>query len=365
VPLNYGTPGSRTPRVRALINGMPVDDVIHADVTDRGSCKSSHFELTVRAGGISLNTQWLNLQNGPVSVTISFYTQWDDTDAVEFEGLADSISFDPIRMIARIQGKDYSSVLANSSFQQSFSNQTASEIASYIATRHGFGSNITQTTTMVGSYRRNGHNQMSLNAYSHVTSEWDLLVLLAKTEGFELFIDGTSLVFSPQAALLRNYMTIDNGNAKEITFRRNCVLSDQTRVIVKSWNSWMNGSSLSSGQQTSSEAEVDFAGLSQDPGTDLVFITPNLSAQETEQLAQLYLQTLNEQNLTVDIVMPGETLLHPRDVLTVGDTGTSFDTQYVVRSLRRRFSPTGGFLQYIQGFASATVVALPIDAVTP
>jgi phage protein D len=349
------------PRVRALVNGTLVDTILHASITDNGSCKASHFELTAQASGDTSSDLWLNSLDERLTVTISIYSDWNDSSTTIFEGLADSMLFDPLRMIARIQGKDYSSILANSSFQDSFLNRTASEIARSIAGRHGFGSNISSTTALVGSYRSGNHNQMALNAYSHITSEWDLLIHLARSEGFELFVDGGTLVFAPAEALQHNYVAIDNSDVQDIRFSKNCQLSGQTTVVVKSWNSWTNRASLSSQQQAADQVPSAL-GSGANSATEFVLVKPNLAPADVERLAQSYSAALNKQTIGVEIAMPGEPFLRPGDVLTVGGSGTGFDMEYTIASVRRRFSSTAGYVQHVHGFANRTTSAAPSDA---
>jgi hypothetical protein len=341
----------RAPRVRALINGVLVDSIMHVDIVLSGSCKSSRFELTASTLGKPSSNLWLDSLDGKVTVEILMRSQFSDNDVSMFEGLADSISVDPLNRTTRIQGRDFSSILIDSTYDDAFCNQTAGEIANYISDRHGFNANITATSAMVGSYQGDGHSQVLLNAHSRITSEWDLLTQLAKTEGFELFVDGTTLVFAPSVSLSRNYLSIDSGNVKEIKFHKRCPLSGQTRLTVKSWNLWLNQVSLFTDDQSSDVAAPDVTNLNDTPGTEIAIVRPNLTPQGAERLAQQYSAAFIEQQLKVEIVMPGEFLVRPLDVLSVSGSGAGFDTDYIVRSVRRHFSSTAGFVEYIQGFA--------------
>jgi hypothetical protein len=340
----------RTPRIWAQINGANVNSIMHADIAHNGSCQSSRFELTVSAIGDTSNIPWLNLIGGKVSVTTYMREQRGGSPAIMFEGLADNIAVDPINGTARIIGRDYSSVLISSTYQDSFVNQTASEIANYIAVRHGFLSNITQTSTMVGSYQCDGYNQVLLNAHSKITNEWDLLKYLAKAEGFQLFVDGTTLVFAPTKALSRNNLSIGTADVTALTFHKICPTSDQTTLTAKSWNSWLGQAQIYTDNQSTAQSALGLPALSADPGTEIAIVRPNLSSEDAQQLVSQYLNALNEQALTVQITMPGELSLNPGDALTVTTGNSIFDGNYIIKSLRRRFSPTAGFVQYLQGY---------------
>ena len=106
----------RAPRVRAQINGCVIDTILHVDMIARGSCKSSRFELTVSTNRTTSDTSWLNHLGGKVTVKIFIGLLFTDVEAIMFEGLADNVALDPINGVARIQGRDYSSVLINSSY---------------------------------------------------------------------------------------------------------------------------------------------------------------------------------------------------------------------------------------------------------
>ncbi len=256
-----------------------VDSVMHADISNNGSHKSSRFELTISTNGGSANSQWLNLVNSKVDVAIYLRSHWDDRSSVLFNGLADNIAFDPLNGTARIVGRDYSSVLISSTYQSSYCNQTASEIASSIATRHGFVPNISPTSTMVGSYQGDGYNQLLLNAHSYMTSEWDLLKYVASIEGFQLFVEGTTLVFAPAEALSSGTKLIGTKDVIAMSFHLVCPTSAQIALTAKSWNSWLSQALIHTDDQPTVQASLDMPGLNADPGTEVVMIKPNLSSQ--------------------------------------------------------------------------------------
>lgn len=285
-----------------------------------------------------------------------------------FDGLADDIAVDPINGTARLIGRDYSSVLINSTYQSSFCNQTASEIANSIASRHGFISNITSTTTMVGSYQCDGYNQVLLNAHSQITSEWNLLKYLSRTEGFELFVDGTTLVFGPADALPRTTLSIGSADVIALTFHLVCPTSAQTILTAKSWNSWLGQAVTYTDDRSFDPSAPGLPTLNADPGTEIAMIRPNLTPQGAEQLVNQRLDALNEQATTVQITMPGELALMPGDLLAVASGNNVFDGNYIVKSVRRQFSSAGGFVQHVQGSAmtdnspvSAGKAMLPVE----
>lgn len=347
-------PGFRAPRVMAEINGLIVNTVIHASISMNHSGKSSRFALTVSMGRQTGGDQWLAGATRRVAVSLLVHTAGAEEPVRVFEGIADDLAFDPIRKIAHIQGRDYSAILGGSTIQSSFSNLTASEIAGMIADQHGFPSNITPTHAMVGSYRAGNYNQMLLNDYSGFTDQWSLLAALARSEDFDLFFDGQTLVFQPSDSDNVSNVQFNARDLIGLRFHRRCPVASQTKVMVKSWDSWLN--QPVSHEETQS---FDWLGEAGSPevdasGNETVFIKPNMSFSGAERLCKNYIESISQDSLYVDATMEGETSLRPGDVMTITGTGTFFDQRYVVRSIDRRFSSGGGFLQYARG-----VIALP------
>jgi len=336
---------------------MTIDAVTNMEVTLNGSRKSSRFDLTVSTGGDVSNSRWLNLSPGMAAAKILMRSEPNEGEVTLFDGLVESIAYDPINRLAQVEGRDYSSVLMNTSYQDAYLNQTASEIATQIAQRHGFNPSITPTTTLAGDYQGDGYSQMLLNTHSRITSEWDLLSHLAENEGFELFVTGTTLVFAPLTSLETNYLTLCNSDVKSVRFHRNCPLSSQTTLTVKSWNTWQNQMVYYTDGWSDDQTVSDPAGLSCDPATEIAIVRPNLTSSDAERLVQRYSGALAERVLSVEIAIPGEMLLKPFDTVTFGGNGSSFDADYIVRSVRRQFSATGGFIEFIHGFVTSSTLS--------
>ncbi len=110
---------------------------------------------------------------------------------------------------------------------------------------------------MVGSYQCDGYNQVLLNVHSNIVTEWDLLKYLAKVEGFELFVDGTTLVFTPAESLSRINRLINASDVTALIFHNVCPTSDLTMLTVKSWNSWLGQALIRTSDQSASQSATD------------------------------------------------------------------------------------------------------------
>jgi hypothetical protein len=86
--------------------------------------------------------------------------------------------------------------------------------------------------------------------------------------------------------------------------------------------------------------------------TGVVLVRPNLTQQGVERMGQQYMNALRQKLFTVDIVMPGELLLKPGDIISLDDSSDGFPADYTVKSVRRHFSSSGGFVEYVTGQSS-------------
>jgi hypothetical protein len=351
--LNSDAVVARSPRIWVQIDGTAFDTVMHADMVSAGSCRSSHFELTLALSGKLELIQWLCSLSGRVVVKIYMRLRPGENDTIMSEGLMDSLTLDSLSNVVSIRGRDYSSILIDSTYQESFYNQTASEVATSIALRHGFLPNIAETSALIGDYSGGDHSQLLLNVHSRITSEWDLLTHLAGIENVELFVDGTSLVFSSLSDLGSNFFSVNKSIAKSIRFNKRFPLSGGSNLTVKSWNSWLGQLSHYSDPQLSEQDTPDGNSLAGDSKVEIAIIKPNLSPQGAEKLYQRCLNSMKEREATVEITMPGEVTIKPGDVISVSGSATSFDSDYAVRTVRRQYSSTTGFVQFVRGLVSA------------
>ena len=348
-PLNLARVAS--PRVRALINGVTIDTVTHFNIVAGGSCRASRCDLTLRVPDNAGAALWLvpNIR----AVRISVFVRFDENieEVRLFEGIADLVEFDPIKNLARVRGRDYSAILMSSSNQGAFCNQTASEIAETIATRHGFDTNIVETVTLVGSQSNEDHDQMLLNAYSQFTSEWDLLTHMAQIERFELYFEGSTLNFAPRTALIRDFHVLTRDDVRELRFRKACSPAPQTSIVMKSWDTWLDQSSESTSELRSDPTGLSATGPIGARPIEYVLVKPNLGEAYLERLGAAYSAAMSEQSLMVDIVVPGWASLRTYDIVTLQGLFEGFDQEYLIRSARWSFSATTGFLQYVRGHA--------------
>jgi phage protein D len=269
-------------------------------------------------------------------------------------GPVDDLSINMNEGTVEISGRDLSALLIDSLTAETFSNQTASEIAQTLALRHGLTPIITTTSTPVGRYYQDGHALSSLYQSSTTVTEWDLLCALAQTEGYDLLIENQNLIFAPPLAetLPAVWQWQPGGNATStmttLRMQRSLALARDIVVTVQSWNSRQQGMISQSVRSSANGLTHATAENTQTKATTYVLIQPNLSAQDAVALATQTLLDLSRHERVIIAQMPGELILAPRSLVSLQGTQTEFDQTYIVDEIVRRISRQGGFVQTVR-----------------
>jgi len=180
-----------------LANSVVLGGVLEANVSSNSHYAADRFRL--RAALSSVGPEVLSASDLRIEICIGVDTGFRSL----IVGLADHVDIDAVRGTVEIEGRDFSAGLIETRIQQTFSNQTASEIASGLAQGQGLAAQVAQTTTPVGRYYQSEHDQVALDQFCRATTQWDLLVFLAQHEGFDVWVSGSTLFFQPATAPVR------------------------------------------------------------------------------------------------------------------------------------------------------------------
>jgi phage protein D len=185
----------RQPRLQVLADGMILPGVLATEVTSNNYYAADRFSVRL---AISADPQGLASWDARTASSIELQIGLGASGWTSLiTGNIDSLSADPIAGTVQIEGRDLSSGLIEARTQEAFANQTASDVATILAGRHGLTAQATATTTPVGRYYSADHNRVTLDRFTRASTEWDLLVWLAQQENFDVFVTGTSLYFQP------------------------------------------------------------------------------------------------------------------------------------------------------------------------
>ena len=347
----------RAPAFTVLADGEPIAGVMELDIFANAHLAAGRFRLraampAVAAASLLSAGSMIDLQVSLNSLPTSL-----------LQGQADSIHIDVIANTMEIDGRDLTAKLLDARTQETFANQTASEIATTLASRHGLTPNVTATSTLAGRYYGTEHDRITLGQFSRSTTEWDLLTFLAAKEGFEVFVVGQSLYFQPRSTgSAPTVLTPDD--CISLSLERSLTLARDIEVTVKSWNT--RHQAAFSQTARSSPQGPGGAGNGYSPQR-IVVVRPNLSTNDALQLAQQILADLSSHERLVHAELPGELSLTPRSQIILSGTNTDFDQTYYVAEIDRHFSIHHGFTQRLRLKNSdpSNGATPPADAPTP
>jgi len=345
---------ARRPRLRVLANGMSVIGVRDAEVSSNNHYAADRFTVSIALGADPVWTAayWSEQASVLLDVQMGFVPDGAPEGAVTWvslvQGAVDTIRIGAPEQLVHLQGRDLTAAFIEARTQETFANRTASEIATILAARHNLSAQVTPTTTLVGRHYELEHDRTTLDQFSRSTTEWDLLVSLAQNEGFDIFVQGTTLYFQqarttplvPNATLRPAATANGPANVMELGMDWALTLAGDVEVTVKSWNSRQGNANA----QTVSATGAPGSGTPQ----SYVLVRPNLMPDEALNLAQKWLAALTQHERVINAVMPGDLILTARSIVAVEGTGTSFDQIYYVDTIERHLSFQGGFVQHLR-----------------
>ncbi len=326
-----GSSNVRSPGILVLADGVPVAGILDVQI-DSNSYQSAN-RYRVRA-----------------SLAASGYDVWS-ADQIQLEirlgldggwcsmivGPVDRIAVDPALNEVVVDGRDLTASFIEARTQESFENQTSSDIATTLALRHGLVPVVTPTTTLVGRNFQNDHVRSTLDQHARSTTEWDLLARLAELENFDVWVDGQTLNFAPLSADLDPLLLMPS-DCISMRLERSTALTAGLGVAVKSWD--CRGTQSISQTATTSGYTGDAASY--------VVVRPNMTADAAQTLANRIVSLMAQQGRVIHIEMPGDLTTYPRGSLAIADTGTDFDGLYMVTSVERFISFEHGFSQTVE-----------------
>jgi phage protein D len=335
---------TRQPLLRVLNNGQPMPGALSAEVELNNYYTASKFRLEFAASaGVTWDV------SPPLLVEVDFSIDGGNSWTPLITCEVDQIDFQLETGLVEMEGRDLSSRLIETRTQATYQNQTSSQVAQALAAEHGLSAQVTPTTTLIGRYYEQDHTRMTLGQFSRPTTEWDLLVFLAQREGMDVFVQGTTLYFQPITPSNSNPFVIQwtppspvpRLNAVSVRLQRSLTMAKDIEVWVQSWNSAQSRSFVRKAKGT---------GKNSNGGTPqrYVYVRPNLSENDAQQLANSLLAELSKHERVVDVEMPGELMLTPRNMVQIQGTGTSFDQAYFIQTITRSLSFEEGFRQSLR-----------------
>ena len=266
-------------------------------------------------------------------------------------GECDKVSIIPFSGQVSVNGRDLTARFIEAKTQETFANQTSSEVAQTLAARHGMTAVVTPTTTLVSRFYQDDYTEISLGQFSRSTTEWDLLTNLAKHEGFDCFVSGLVLYFkarvdpasTPWVVAADPYSTPEVCNVSDLRLERSLTLARDIVVEVRSWDS-RNQRGFTKTAKAIGAKGAQAASSGKGPAAQRYSIVlPNLTEDQAQKKANSILHEMSKHERTISFHAPGDLVLSPRCMVQVTGTQTEFDQAYYVDSVARHISLNEGF----------------------
>lgn len=335
----------RQPRPKVLVNGqfLPMQAVISLEVTNASHFTADTYRLTLAIPGLPAAfgpAYWADSQDDLVQLSVLM----GGAEQPLIAGQVDEVEQDLVARTITLTGRDLSGRFLDSKTAEKFQNQTASQIATTLAKRHGLAADVTPLATRAGTYYEIDHAVLTREQ-----TEWDLLVYLAEKEGFDVWVTGTTLHFHPSGATEAPYLiawsepnSVDGAtfasNALDIRLQRSQTLAQDVIVVVRSWNQKQQkgftvkaSASQAKGQRRGGKAQT------------YEFVRPNLTPEQARKLAQSYVEQITRHERILTASLPGDALLSTRTMVRLVGTNTAYDQMYYPDTVTRRLSFQEGY----------------------
>jgi phage protein D len=338
----------RQPRLRVLANNTELPGVVAAEITSNNHYAADRFRLTLQTGAHEA-AAWADTDSVLLDIQLALDGQ---TYTSVIQGEVDQLHLNPITGCLNLDGRDLTARLLEARTQETFTNQTSSDIAATLAARRGLSVDLEPTKTPVGAYWQLEHDRITLDSFSRATTEWDLLVTLAAHEGFNVWVTGTILHFRPEKADQINPPEITPSDVLSLELERALTLAHDIEVTVKSWNSRQAHAFTQTARATRSGGKGGGGGKAKTQR--YVYVVPNLTPDNALKLAQSRLAELSRHERVISAEMPGELDLVPRQQIQLTGTNTALDQTYWIDEITRRIDFHHGFTQHLRARNATT-----------
>ncbi len=326
------------PRYQVTMNGITLEGVISLTVSVALSFQVGTFSFTKGfvPGDKFPRSWWAATSTKTMRVVISL-----STDGITYTpvmtGNVDNHSWNMLHNEVSVQGRDLAALLLDTRVTSTSRNQTASEIVSAIAAKHGLTANVTATKGFVGRYAGYNYDDTNAGNFNHAINEWDLVCRLGSQAGIIPYVLNDTLYFNPPAnspptfvasvSYDKNGMLISN--VMDLTLSRNMTAAHDVIVTYRSWHADQKETYTGTYRTSTKEA-------SSQPNTQpsrYLFIVPNLTKAQCQAKAQQMALDISQHERTASIEVASLAIFTPVTVFQVKGTGTDYDMVYYPQSI--------------------------------
>ena len=321
--------------LNVVINGTNMAGAVRLELFQNGSFSADRFVVSMAFAGPEGASYYAGLSTALISISITDSGVAPGAGSNLIVGQIDNVEVDFGARIATLSGRDLSARLIDAEVNQSFANQTASDIATSFALAAGLTANSVPTQTPVGQYYELSYTRTALGLHTRSATQWDLLAALAEIEAYTLSVTAMTLNFVPFPAAIEPVTLTYGKDLVSLSIDRAASLSN-AQVMVRSWNTRLKTAHVSS----------------QGTGMSTTLIRPNLMPDQVSNIASAKQAELAGQTCCLRATMPGETNLVPQTWINLQGTSTSFDRNYLVQAVERYVDAERGFIQVVEAYAA-------------
>ena len=365
-----GRNGVRAARGIAVVNGYQVR-FDSFQVEQNGFSAADSFSLTlpffvrdqqqgdkILANGKDFESMLVNADVLPVQLYVGYpknpgkYTKDDLMQLMD--GQMDTTEWDFDMSSGEkviLHGRNAVGKMIDTKIIEKFPNLTASAIATQFATEHGLTPVVTPTTELAGTY----YNQQSA-VLGRETTEWDLLIFLAKQENFIVRVKGKQLFFGPYGTVVADAAQNTPGTVydpdkqvyvipytwgydiEHLHIERSPHAARDIEVIVITYD--RNGKAriveraLSSTQRSARIAQQ----VGERAKYSVTYVIPGLTREQAQKRAQQILDELSRNQLIGSIQCAGNSDCEIDRQIEIYGVGQGLSIPYYLNKVTHKFS---------------------------
>jgi phage protein D len=341
------------------VNGSPLTGWIDFEVETNSFREADTFRVTFSLSALppAFNEAWFASQTTiGIELLAGFPSNPDSYGASELDSLVtgnvDDVSYDPVQRTLELSGRDLTSLLIDAKTAEKWQNQTASQVATTLAGRHGLTAVVKSTSEKMGKFYQID-NVHSTNAQT----EWDFLCWIAQQINFIVYVKGNELHFEPRpvpASATRyplQWTQADTthtfaANAVQMSFTRTLTVGKGLSVTVRSWNAKQRKGFTASYPTGAKTSKPGTKGV---PAQQYSYTIANLTQDQATKRAQSLYNDLIKHEMRISASVPADSVLSLTSVIPVTGTGTAFDQTYYPESITRRMSMHEGYRMEVKG----------------
>ncbi len=348
----------RQPLWKCVVNGTELLP-LHAALTTNNHYRSDSFSAEFALNAVpAMQPVWDGATSDIPSV--EFHVCFLPPGAPEgsgpwrclFVGELDEITQSPLKGTVSVTARDLSSRLIDAKTSETFANKRSSDVAAILAARHGLGTDIDPTSALVGSFYQKEHDKITGDGFSKTNTEWDLLVFLARQEGYDVWVGPPANGSGPPLLHFKQAVAAETATPLQLVYtpsgqvpwpgiavldiekKRHTKIAKGTVVTMKVWDSKSKSSTPVSYPSSPSSAQKTGQVIVLPP-------RPGMSKQRAQQYVQQQYHDIVAHERLVSLEMPVEFTLDARSIVQLSGTQSSYDYRYYVDSISRDFSTSG------------------------